>query len=452
MENVENKNVLISKKSYITLIVFAVVLGVMAVVFSVLYAINMKNLNTTSVNLEKVYQRTFYDLVDSVNNTENKLSKLLATNDIDYANNLLQEINDNVTNAEIQLSYLPISMNGIPETTKFINQIGGYTNSLVKKTKTSQLSKEEKNKLNELYNSIYGIKINLQKVSNEINNGYVISKNIDVGKEDYNKFTKEFQQIKALDQDYPTMIYDGPFSDAVLNKEIKGLNFEEVSKEEAQKVLENIYPNNNKIDFVSESNGKFQTYDFNVELNNIKLYAQITKKGGKLLTVSAIRNGYEENKTMEEAIANSKQFLEKMGIENMQCVWNDKLQADAYLNFAPVINNIVVYPDLIKIKVDLSSGEIIGYEACTYYTNHTQRNISSATISKETAKSKIDDQYKIENIQLVLSPIEYEGEILTYEFKCSYKGSTYYIYINAKTGEYENILKVIETKDGNKLM
>ena len=59
-----------SKKTVVTLIVFTIVLGVMAVVFSVLYAIQMKELSDKSVSLEKVYQRTFYDLVDSVNNTE----------------------------------------------------------------------------------------------------------------------------------------------------------------------------------------------------------------------------------------------------------------------------------------------------------------------------------------------------------------------------------------------
>lgn len=452
MEKVNEEKTNLSKKSVITLIVFTIVFGILAITFSILYAIDMTQLERTSINLENVYQRTFYDLVESVNNTETKMSKLLASTDSNYSNQLLLEINDNLTNAENQLSYLPISMNGIPETTKFINQLGGYTSTLAKNTKNgTKLTAEEKAKLRELYNSIYGIKVQLNKISNKINQGYNISENANPGKEDYNKFTQNMQKIKNNDQDYPTMIYDGPFSDSTCNKEIKGLNFAEISKQEAEKIANEIFENA-KVEYSNETNGKFQTYDFNVTENDIKLYVQITKQGGKLLTISSMNDKKTENISHEKAIEIAENFAKKLGIENMKCVWTDKIQTDVYLNLAPVINNVIIYPDLIKVKVDLDKGQIVGYEACAYYTNHIERNIENATISQSTAQSKIDSKYTIESVKLALSPIEYKGEILTYEFKCKYQGSTYYIFINALTGEEENILKVIETQNGNLLM
>ena len=452
MEKVNEEKTNLSKKSVITLIVFTIVFGILAITFSILYAIDMTQLERTSINLENVYQRTFYDLVESVNNTETKMSKLLASTDSNYSNQLLLEINDNLTNAENQLSYLPISMNGIPETTKFINQLGGYTSTLAKNTKNgTKLTAEEKAKLRELYNSIYGIKVQLNKISNKINQGYNISENANPGKEDYNKFTQNMQKIKNNDQDYPTMIYDGPFSDSTCNKEIKGLNFAEISKQEAEKIANEIFENA-KVECSNETNGKFQTYDFNVTENDIKLYVQITKQGGKLLTISSMNDKKTENISHEKAIEIAENFAKKLGIENMKCVWTDKIQTDVYLNLAPVINNVIIYPDLIKVKVDLDKGQIVGYEACAYYTNHIERNIENATISQSTAQSKIDSKYTIESVNLALSPIEYKGEILTYEFKCKYQGSTYYIFINALTGEEENILKVIETQNGNLLM
>lgn len=451
MENKESKSNL-SKKTVVTLIVFTIVFGILALTFCILYAIDMAKLQQTSTNLENIYQRTFYDLVESVNNTETKMSKLLASSDSNYSNQLLLEINDNLTNAENQLSYLPISMNGISETTKFINQLGGYTSTLAKNTKGGEpITKEEKTKLRELYNSIYGIKIKLNQISNKINEGFNISANANPGKEDYNKFTKNLMQIKNNDQDYPTMIYDGPFSDSTCNKEIKGLNFAEISKEEAQKTVEKIFENS-KVEFSNETNGKFKTYDFYVMKNDLKLYVQITKAGGKLLTISALNDKKAENISHDKAIQTAEQFAEKLGIKNMKCVWTDIIQSDAYINLAPIINNVIIYSDLIKVKVDLATGEITGYEACAYYTNHTDRQLASATISKTEAQNKIDDKYNIQTIKLALSPVEYEGEILTYEFKCYYQGSTYYIYINANTGEEENILKVIETQNGNLLM
>lgn len=452
MENVKEEKTTLSKKSVITLIVFTIVLGILAITFCILYAVDMTKLERTSINLENVYQRTFYDLVDNVNNTEIKMSKLLASTDNDYSNELLLEINDNLTSAQNQISYLPISMNGIDETTKFINQLGGYTSTLAKNTKSGKtLSTEERVKLRELYNSIYGLKIKLNQISAKINQGYNISDNASASKEDYNKFTQNLRQIKANDQDYPSMIYDGPFSDSTCNKEIKGLNFDEISRQEAEVIAKEIFKNAD-VKFATETNGKFQTYDFNVIQNNLNLYVQITKKGGKLLTISSKNNRNAEKITHNEAIKIAEDFVSNLGIANMQCVWTDKIQSDVYLNLAPVINDVIIYPDLIKVKVDLDSGSIVGYEACAYYTNHVERNLQPARISKTAAKNKIDSKYKIETIRLALSPIEYKGEILTYEFKCKYQGSTYYIFINASTGAEENILKVIETQNGNLLM
>mgnify|MGYP004729042569 FL=1 len=54
--------------------------------------------------------------------------------------------------------------------------------------------------------------------------------------------------------------------------------------------------------------------------------------------------------------------------------------------------------------------------------------------------------------RLCLAPIDYGTEKLCYEYKCLKDDVTYYIYINATNGITENILRVIETTDGSKLM
>ena len=386
----------------------------------------------------------------NVNNAEIKLSKILASKDDAYSNKLLIELNNNLDDAQTELSYLPISMNGISETTKFINQLEGYTETLSKNQ--NGLSQEEKTKLKELYNAIYGIKVNLNKISSKISNGYVISSNLNHNNNDYNNFTENMRSMKQIDQEYPTMIYDGPFSESTMNKEIKGLNFEVISKQEALNKVKEIFKDAKQIEFERETNGKFQTYDFSLKNKGLNLYVQLVKQGRKLLTISAGKDDNKENISKEKAIEIAKEFVQKLGIENMQCVWTDKLENDVYCNLAPVINDVIIYPDLIKVKVDLASGQIIGYEATTYYTNHTQRSLNSPTISQNQAKAQIEDKYEIESTSLALSPIDYKGEILTYEFKCKFQGATYYIYINAENGQNENILKVVETTSGNLLM
>ena len=86
------------------------------------------------------------------------------------------------------------------------------------------------------------------------------------------------------------------------------------------------------------------------------------------------------------------------------------------------------------------------------YTNHTKRNLASATYEKANVDAKIPSEYQVEMSRLCLAPIEYGEEVLCYEYKCLKDDVTYYIYINANNGTTENILRVVQTSDGSKLM
>ena len=96
-----------SKASVITLIVFVAVLGVLMSVFCILYALEKTKQEEKSVALENVYQRSFFDLVENINNTEIKMAKLLNSTDEDYSRDLLSQIHENAYGAQNNLSYLP---------------------------------------------------------------------------------------------------------------------------------------------------------------------------------------------------------------------------------------------------------------------------------------------------------------------------------------------------------
>ena len=225
-------------------------------------------------------------------------------------------------------------------------------------------------------------------------------------------------------------------------------------QEEASKDVEgSTPPENQTTQFVGETNGKFKTYDFKIVLEGgQEYYAQITKAGGKLLTLSSHAGRANKTLSNEDAIEIATNFAKAQGLSNMECVWSDVVGNDTYLNLAPVEDNIILYPDLIKVKVDLATGNILGWEATSYYTNHVERNLPSPSYSKAEAKAKISSDFKIVSSRLALSPLEYNREVLTYEFECEKAGATYYFYFNAENGNLENILKVIKTDNGNLLM
>ena len=170
------------------------------------------------------------------------------------------------------------------------------------------------------------------------------------------------------------------------------------------------------------------------------------------MTVSGHVDSDVKNITMQQAEKIALDFAKGNGVENAEIVWSEELDSQAYFNISPKQNGIILYPDLVKVKVDLENGNVIGYDAVSYWINHTSRDISGATVTTEMAKTNIDTSFSIKNERLVLAPLDYNREVLCWEFECERNGSTYYIYINANTNVEENILKVVKTNDGSKLM
>ena len=118
------------------------------------------------------------------------------------------------------------------------------------------------------------------------------------------------------------------------------------------------------------------------------------------------------------------------------------------VNYAYKQNNVVIYPDLIKVKIALDNGEIIGLESTGYLNNHYERNISKNLISIEDAKKQLTNNIEIKSEGLAIIPTEWNTEILCYEFKGKVEDIDFIAYINAETGEEEDILIITNTPNG----
>ena len=54
-----------------------------------------------------------------------------------------------------------------------------------------------------------------------------------------------------------------------------------------------------------------------------------------------------------------------------------------------------MYPDLIKVKVALDNGEILGVETTGYLNCHEQRDTSKVKITKDDAKKVLNKNLQI---------------------------------------------------------
>ena len=444
-------------RTNVGLVIALCIVSALLVLFATLYSVQSSKSNNLANSLEDIYQKNIYELVDNVNNTEIKLSKTLSSNDNVFRAKMLREVSYNTDMAQSNLNNLPYTINGVNESIAFVNQVSGYTETLSKSLeKGGTLSSKDLNTLEKVYDNILTLKQSLTKFSESNTKGYSILKQSKTMDGDFNNFTKQIGLVTDVNVEYPTMIYDGPFSDSVVNKKIEGLEYSNVNENEAKenllKVLSNIADGD--LTLKGETKGRFETYDFVAKNESGKqtAYIQMTKKGGKLLTMSSVSDKRGEKITMENAEKTALKFAEKNGIKNAKIVWSEKLSGNAYFNIAPVVEDVVLYPDLVKVKIDLYNGNILGYEATSYYTNHKTRTLEKPTISMSSARSKVEKKFNIKFSRLALIPLEYNQEILTYEFACNFANDDYYFYYDVTNGELVNVLKVIKTNNGNLLM
>ena len=276
------------------------------------------------------------------------------------------------------------------------------------------------------------------------------------------------------------MIYDGPFSDSTTQQTIKGLPQTEVSKDDAELKVQSLFGDSiTNLVYLGETKSAVETFDFGLSANGKNYFIQITKRGGFLLTMSAnaLEDAAQENQTSSQAEENSTdveqsevatvkkedvnstkngkaidvalEFAKKLDIKNLKSVWSAASNGVCYVNLAPVQDDIILYPDLIKAKVDLSSNQVIGWEASSYAFNHVEREDLIPQLSKEEAKKLVSNNLTIDNQQLCVIPLDFVGETLAYEFSGTFDDYQYYLYIDAYTGNQVRVLRVIQTDQGD---
>lgn len=204
-----------------SLAVATAILGVTTIGFAIGYGIEKNNADEYKSELSNVYNSNFYSLLDSVNNLENKLTKTLNASSSTYQRKTLLEASKNASEAEIAVASLPFNQYEVEQTIKMVNQISGYTSTLADKLSDGRLSEEDYQSLSEIHTAVSALQQDLNDMARKLNNGYSILEASREKVEDSQEFS--LSTFKDNDVQYPSMIYDGPFSDSVVDSQVKGL-------------------------------------------------------------------------------------------------------------------------------------------------------------------------------------------------------------------------------------
>jgi spore germination protein len=156
--------------------------------------------------------------------------------------------------------------------------------------------------------------------------------------------------------------------------------------------------------------------------------------------------------SMDAAIKSAHDFLSKNGFESMKDTYYMRTDGIATICFAYEQDGVIVYPDLVKVKVALDDSEVLGIESKGYLYNHKHRDIPAAKLTLEDAKTKVNKKLAINKQGKAIIPTEFKTEKYCYEFQGKVGDQQFILYINAQTGAEEDILMLVSSDEGTLTM
>lgn len=423
----------------------------------IIFSLEMTNNFKRQKNLvQDEYNKSMYLAVSYINNVEVDLAKLLVTSTPKMSAVTLADIWKQANIAKECLEQIPVGQNSMANASKYLTQVSDFSYTLMKQNISDiKLTEEEYEKLKHIYEDSSKLSSKMSDIYDDLNAGRIKWDELEkIGNEKLpdNDISNSISEVGKTFQNYEGLIYDGAFSDHLLSSEPKFLSQKEISEDDAKKYIEEVILNDEKIDkieFKGESNGKIKLYNFDVTLDSKqKRTISITKNDCKLYLMIGDKNVKEQNISVDEAKKRGMEFLNKLGIDNMIETYYQKTENMIVINYAATQDDVILYPDLIKVKISLDDGKVYGVEAAGYIFNHTTRNNLKPSISQEKAKSILNSSIKIISSDMALIPTESNSEILTYEFKGKIDNREFLIYINADNASEEKVLLVIDNKNG----
>lgn len=381
-------------------------------------------------NLNYSYTRAMEDLRDSIKNVQTTLEKGAYANTTTQQNGLAARLMRQTSLAKGALSALPVDDDSLNTVSKFITQVGDLSMTLSEEVSAGKQVTDEQ----------YDTMKQLSKYAQTLNQDLT-----DV-KPDFNgQFSEQLKETAEDFTDFPSLIYDGPFSDEVIQKKPQFLEGkEEISQGNAALNAEKFLGIDvNSLNHTQDTEGNLPTYNFTLESAKVS----VSKQGGEVVTYQNTREISEENIGIEEAKTSAQNFLSSRGLSNMTERYYVKHDGRVTFNFAFEQGDACCYPDLIKVSVALDNGEITEYNATGYIMNHKERELPSPELSVEQAQEKVSPHLTVKSHRLSLIPTKGSSETLCWEFLCDGdNGDQVLVYINTQTGFEEQIL-ILETGD-----
>lgn len=381
------------------------------------------------------YRRALQDLNDHVGNIETALQKAPYANTATEQNGIAAKLQKESGMAKAALAALPVGDSSLDNVDKFIAQVGDFATSLSRRVSAGEkISPDEYKTISSLGSYSGKLAADMQTVEVDFSGSPTFHDAMQDAAKDFSNF--------------PSLIYDGPFADNVMNKKSEFLQGKSaVAQGNAQNIAaEFLQTGQNALSHAQDVAGTLPTYNFTA--NGGLVTISVAKAGGYVADMANARSVDGRTLDYEAALKKANAFLENRGIRNMKESYYEITDNVCLMNYAYEQDGVICYPDLVKVGVAMDNGEIVRFQSTGYLMNHKERKFSAKLTAAQAQKS-VSPSLSVQDCKPALIPTDSGGETLTYEFLC--KGSQsdrVLVYINANTGYEEDIFILSQSVRG----
>lgn len=397
-------------------------------------------------------ERALCELDTYISNIHTDLQKGVYANTPTMLGTMASQLRREATGAKSSLAVLPLSEARLDNTYKFLSQIGDFVTALSKKVERGEtISAEEREQLFALLRFSETLTEDISAMREQLFDGYLdfetAESTLEQKGEQIASLSKNMEDAEQSLTEYPSLLYDGPFSDHINQRDAALLQDKsEITKEEALRKAATILGLAEKdVTFLSEEADATASYCFSGGDSTVA----ITKKGGYLLYLLSGHFAGESKLEYADARKYAVEFLNKNGFLDMTESYYTVSDGICTINYAYRDGEYICYPDLIKISVSLENGKILSADCRGYVMNHKARTHPTPAIPAAEAQKKVSPLLTVIDTRLAVIPTESAGERTAYEIHCkNSEGAELLVYINTVTGYEDDILLLLYSDDG----
>lgn len=400
--------------------------------------------------LGDVYHSALLDTQTRLSEIEIQLSKLQVSGSAEQSVRMLSSVARGAGEMTANLALVPLSHVAMGDALKFANQLSDYSDTLLIRLAAGEaLDASDEATLKTLSQKVGELSTRFtEAMDGAAAQDWMAARERDAFYQEADAGENALGALAGGRQGYPTLIYDGPFSDARHAGKPLALPEFEVSGDEIAFIAMNAAGGGaQSAEHTADQGGDVPAAIMTVRTRDNSILVAVTKRGGLPLWMSPESASFEIKLELSECKALAADALQRLGFDALEATYWQIYDGMAVINFAAVQDGVLLYPDLVKAQVRMDTGELVGLEAMGYVMNHAPREALKALITPEDARSRVNARLSITGERLCVIP-EQGGESLCYEFTGMYDGETYLVYIDARTGQEKQILRLIDHKTG----